>query len=324
MWRMFKFHIKLFMKDYFVIMMTIFSILLVILAIFLVKGESKPNGILQGTIGVYTGLPIPLQFGGIKMYTSTKAMVKDIQRFNLPVGVDVKNKVLYTAPIYADISTEALSYMASAAEKLVKGGSIYPYIDDVWWDPYAAQSKFLVYAMILVYLFIADFLIMYISLEYKARASRSEKLWHLLGVNPLQYHGALLVLTFLSAFIVILPLMFVDINLWKVFIWVLYITLVSAGISAYFVKYANNVMVAYLSLIIPIGFMIASLTYVLLPDKLGILRYVPWTYMFVDIFKMSGAEGSIGGLTFHLRILVLLVWALLAAFLWFVGVRENG
>ncbi|UZN22518.1 hypothetical protein GM182_00980 [bacterium 3DAC] len=318
------FNLKLMRKNYLVILVTVVSFAMVLGMLFAVKTtDTHPPDIIQGTIGLYTGFPIPISFGGIKVYTSTAKMVEDIKNMILPLGVDVKHKVLYTSPIYASISTEALSYMASAAERLLKGEGLYPYHDDVWWDPYTLSVGKFARAFLLFFLFLMDFLIMYLSLAVKVRLYRTEKLWHLLGISKVTLHLSFVFIAFMSAFVITLPVFFFQPDVYKVYLAIVYITLVSAGISAYFLRYASNMLMAYLAILPPIALLFGAGTYVLLPDKLGLFKYVPWTYTFIDILKYAGAEGMIGGITPALKWGVLVVWGAIAILGWYKGVIEN-
>jgi len=322
--RVLRFHLKVALRDYFVIFAIAISLVVVIVMVMLLgENPTTHNGLLQGKIGVYLGIPIPISFGNIVVYTSTQKMVDDIKHLNVPVGVDVKHRVLYTAPIYADISTKALAYMASAAENIIKGKGLYPYIDEVWWDPYAADGRYVAYAFMLLYLFLADFLLMYLSLAYRAKSQSTEKIWHLLGLSPLAFQASLILLTLLSSFLVVVPILVVKPEMWKVLVWTFYLTWVSAGISAYFMRYATNIMTVYLALLIPIGLLFGAMTYVLLPDKLGIFAYTPWTYAFVDIFCWAGADGSIGGLTSAMKWGNVVVWGIVSLYMWYKGVIAN-
>lgn len=323
--KVFLFNIKLLRKNYLVIFATLVYFLMVLSMVWVVENRpsESPPPLVQGTIGVYTGVPFPISFKGIKLYTSTVSMVEDIKDMKLPIGVDVRNKVLYTAPIYASISTEALSYMASTAERLFKGGRLYSYIDDVWWDPYTVSAKDLGYAVVVFILFMSDFLIMYLALAAKAKLDSVEKLWHLLGISKLQLQLAFILFSLLSPFIIIVPMLVAHPTVIKLLPSILLITLISGGIAAYFLRSATNMLSAYLSLIPPIALFLGSFTYVLLPDSFGIFKYIPWTITLIDVFKYAGAEGMIGGITPALRWIVYIVWSLIAVWGWYKGVIED-
>ncbi len=318
------FNLKLMRKNYMVIFVTIVSFAMVLSMLWVVEDTGgEPPAIISGSVGLYTGIPIPISFGGIRIYTSTEKMVNDISKMKLPIGVDVRHKVLYTAPIYASISTDALSYMASSAERLLKGKGLYTYYDDVWWDPYAISMGKFGRAFLLLLLFFTDFILMYLSLAVKLRLYRTEKLWHLLGISKMALHFSFVVIAFLSAFIITLPIFFFQHDVYKVFLAIVYITLISTGISAYFLRYAHNMLMAYLAMLPPLALLVGSFTYVLLPDKLGLFKYVPWTYALIDILKYAGAEGMIGGINASLRWGVMLVWTVLALWGWYKGVIED-
>ncbi len=324
MYRAFLFNVKLLAKNYLVIFVVVVSLLMVVGVLVLSSGSmSSPPAIVQGKVGVYTGFPIPISFGGIKMYTSTDRMVNDIKNMELPLGIDVPHRILYTSQIYADISTKALSYMASAAENIMKGKGLYPYNDDVWWDPFAVNVGKYSKAIMLLFIFLIDFLLMYLSLATKAKLYKTDKLWHLLGISQWELQISFIAVAFLSATIVSLPIIFYQPQIIKIVPVVILITLISTGVSAYFLRYATNMLVAYLSMIPTLGFLFVSWTYVLLPDKLGLAKYLPWTFAVYDIHRYAGADGMISGINISLMWIVYGVWSLLSLVMWYKGVIEN-